>query len=67
MYNRSAMLTLVSSPQGRPCCHHHPGQICRKEGKSHLARPEHSRDDSHDSVAVPFGNGMREGSADGGI
>lgn len=23
----------LRSPQGWPCCHHHPGQICRKEGK----------------------------------
>ena len=35
------MLTIVfSSPQGWPCCHHHPWPICGKEGKfsssSHL-------------------------------
>lgn len=23
----------IYSPQGRPCCHHHPGQICRQEGR----------------------------------
>jgi len=28
------MLTLPSSPQGWPRCHHHPGQICRQEGKA---------------------------------
>jgi hypothetical protein len=38
--------SIIHSPQGRPCCHHHQGQICRKEGKFSpptIARAEHSR------------------------
>lgn len=38
------LIRCIYSPQGRPCRHYHPRQICRKEGKFYLS-PHHDRKD----------------------
>ena len=59
------MLTLISSSsQGWPCRHHHPGQICGKEGKLLPPSIALQRFDTDAYIAGSWWNSYRGNEAD---